>query len=248
MKYNNLKIVFFTGSGISEESGLQTFRGNNGLWHEYKVDEVASLDGWHENPQRVLEFYNKRRHEMLNAKPNKAHYIIGSLGNNKLVELSVITQNIDTLHEQGGAQEVIHLHGRIDQLKSSEYPSLTYPYNKDVKQGDKCEKGFQLRPNVVWFGETLDRSIVHKAKELITHADYLVIVGTSLLVQPAAGLIHFANKNCTIYYIAPEDERNMDVFMNRKKPFKFIKEKATTGVDIVIEDIFGHYPHANKTT
>ncbi len=238
MKTKKTKIVFFTGSGISEESGLHTFRGHNGLWHEYRVEEVASIEGWMDNPQRVLEFYNKRRREMMNALPNKAHRSIGLLQEDKHTEVSVITQNIDTLHEQGSAHNVIHLHGRIDQLKCFDHSTL-YPYDKDVEIGDTCEKGSQLRPNVVWFGEALDHSLINKATELISHADYLVIVGTSLLVQPAAGLIHNVNKNCTVYYVAPDEEKNMDVFMNRKNPFRFIKEKATVGVDMVISDIMG---------
>lgn len=244
MRAKKIKIVFFTGSGISEESGLQTFRGTNGLWHEYRVEEVASIEGWLENPQRALEFYNKRRREMISAKPNLAHQRIAALQMDKLVELSVITQNIDTLHEQGGAADVIHLHGRIDQVKSSDEPSLIYPYQDDLKMGDTDKNGSQLRPNVVWFGEALDRNIVEKAINLISLADYLVIVGTSLIVQPAAGFIHNVHKNCKVYYIAPEEEKNMDVFMNRKNPFKFIKEKATVGVDIVIGDIMGNLPTA----
>lgn len=198
------KIVIFTGAGISAESGLRTFRDNDGYWNEYPVESVASAEGWAKNPSLVLRFYNERRTEFLKAKPNAAHIAIAKLETQ--FDVVVITQNIDDLHEQGGSSNVIHVHGEIGKSRSSIDPSLIYSLTKDsIELGELCDKGSQLRPYVVLFGE--DAVFIDEACEHITTASKILIVGTSLSVYPAAGLIKKAKFSAEKYLVSPEPVR-----------------------------------------
>jgi len=179
------KIVIFTGAGVSAESGLSTFRDADGLWEDHRIEDVASIGGWRRNPAQVLEFYNRRREEVIKAQPNAAHLAIAELQDR--YDTVVITQNVDDLHERAGSSQVLHLHGQILKSRSSVVPSLVYDQNGAIELGDLCEQGHQLRPDIVWFGEQLgDLSTV------VTHlktAARVLVIGTSLNVQPAAGLL-----------------------------------------------------------
>ncbi len=189
------KIVIFSGAGVSAESGLQTFRDSDGLWNNYDVKDVATPQGWQRNPQLVLDFYNARRRQTIEAAPNKAHLAIAAL--EKKFSVVVITQNVDNLHEQAGSTEVIHVHGELTKARSSIDDSLIYTINeKDIKIGDTCDKGSQLRPHIIWFGET--PQFLDVASRHMKTAAKVLVVGTSLAVYPAAGLVkkarHHAEK------------------------------------------------------
>lgn len=182
------KIVVLTGAGISAESGLQTFRDSDGLWEGYDVTEVATPRAWRNNPQLVLDFYNMRRRNVAGAQPNAAHTGLAEL--EKHFDVHIITQNIDDLHERAGSTKILHLHGQIFQMRSEADESLVYDIRGDMKWGDKAEDGAQLRPAIVWFEEPVP--MIEHAIPLVEQADYFVVVGTSLVVYPAAGLLNFA--------------------------------------------------------
>lgn len=185
-KDNKKHIVVFTGAGVSAESGLKTFRDSDGLWENYRIEEVATPEAWERNPKLVLEFYNMRRKQCMEAQPNKAHQLIAEL--EKYYNVSVITQNIDDLHERAGSTNVLHLHGEIMKVRSSVDDNLIYPIKKwNLELGEKCEKGSQLRPHIVWFGEPVP--MMEKAIEIVQTADVFIVVGSSLVVYPAAGLL-----------------------------------------------------------
>lgn len=192
------KLVVLTGSGISEESGIPTFRASDGLWEGHDVTAVASPDGWEANPELVLDFYNQRRRKASTAKPNRAHEILAEL--ELYFDVVVVTQNIDGLHEQAGSSNVIHLHGEITKSESTADSSLVYEIKgTEINLGDSCELGSQLRPHIVWFGEPVPQmqaAIIHARQ-----ADYFLIVGTSLIVYPAAGLIDFVSKDTKKYVV-----------------------------------------------
>jgi NAD-dependent deacetylase len=197
---NKKRIVVFTGAGVSEESGIKTFRGNGGLWEEYNIEDVATPQAWAKNPELVLEFYNKRRKQVVNAQPNKAHYGIAAL--EEQYDVHVITQNIDDLHERAGSKKILHLHGEIRKSRSTVDARMVYEIQgTDLLKGEKCEKGSQLRPHIVWFGEEVPN--MDLACTIVQLADILIIVGTSLNVYPAAGLIHYASPECIKYLIDP---------------------------------------------
>jgi len=179
------KVVVFTGAGISAESGLATFRDKDGLWDKYKLEDVATYSGFENNPNKVLKFYNQRRLKMINAKPNKAHFALNKLC--EKYELTIITQNIDDLHERSGSERVIHLHGKLSQAKSIINNKIYEINGAELNLGDLCELGAQLRPNVVWFGEEVEN--MDLAVKLVVEASIFIIVGTSLNVFPAASLI-----------------------------------------------------------
>lgn len=223
------KVVVFTGAGISAESGLKTFRDSGGLWEEYKVEDVATPQAWSANPARVLEFYNMRRHQALNAKPNHAHLALVML--ETIYDVQIITQNIDDLHEKAGSKKVLHLHGEINKSRSSIDDSLIYPVKgKDLKIGQLCEKGSQLRPHIVWFGEFVP--LMEHANNLASAADLFIIVGTSLNVYPAAGLIHFVPANSPKYLIDPQGVSKdyiPNLIINR--------EKAGVGVPALVKNL-----------
>jgi len=219
------KLVVFTGAGISQESGIKTFRDSGGLWEEYDIMEVATPEAWAKNPELVLEFYNKRRKQALEAKPNRAHEIIAELEKHFVVQ--IITQNIDDLHERAGSTNVLHLHGEITKVRSVATEEIYTIGDKPTFINDFCKDGHQLRPHIVWFGEEVPNMEV--AQELAKTADILLIVGTSLNVYPAAGLVHETSEKCDKYLIDPSDSMTTTSIKN----VTFINEKATKGVAIV---------------
>lgn len=196
------KLVVFSGAGMSAESGVKTFRGGDGLWENYRIEEVATPEAWSADPELVSRFYNERRKHIMECSPNEAHQILASLEN--LFEVLVITQNIDDLHERAGSSRVMHLHGNIRWAKSSgpNQEAAYYPVNGwELTQKDLCPEGYRLRPHVVWFGEEVP--LYEKALEEIPTAELFIVVGTSLMVYPAAGLIHYLNPRCEAYLIDP---------------------------------------------
>ncbi len=215
-------MVVLTGAGMSAESGIRTFRDMGGLWEEYDVTEVASPEAWEKNPERVLRFYNERRKQLLQASPNEGHH--GLVDLEKYFDVEIITQNVDDLHERAGSSKVLHLHGELRKARSTANPSLIYDIEGDeLNLGDLCEEGSQLRPHVVWFGEPVPA--METAVEIIQNADIFVIIGTSLNVYPAAGLIWYAPPACPVYLIDPGD-----VSVTGSRHVTTIKEKASEGI------------------
>lgn len=219
------KLVILTGAGMSAESGISTFRDSGGLWDKYPVEDVATPEAFHRNPALVLEFYNIRRRELIRAKPNEGHAGIADM--EKGFDVQVITQNIDNLHEQAGSTKVLHLHGELMKVRSTGDESLIYelPADKpEINMGDKCEKGYQLRPHIVWFGEAVP--MITEAAELAGKADIFVIIGTSMNVYPAAGLLDYVKKNVPVYLIDPKDVNTgrYDVFHIKKGASEGVKE------------------------
>lgn len=182
------KLVVLSGAGISAESGLKTFRDSDGLWEGYNIEDVATTGAWRRNPQLVLEFYNYRRRNVLDAKPNDAHYVLAEL--EKDFDVTIITQNIDDLHERAGSTDIFHLHGEIFKMRSEYNSQLIYDIKDDISLGDKAEDGAQLRPHIVWFGEAVP--MMEVAIPIVMKADLFVVIGTSLVVYPAAGLVNYA--------------------------------------------------------
>jgi len=224
------KIVVLTGAGVSAESGLSTFRDSGGLWEGHNVMDVASPEGWRKNKKLVLAFYNARRRQLTNARPNDAHFALVKL--EEKYDVTIATQNVDDLHERAGSSNVIHLHGDLNKARSTSHPDLIYVLNgKDINIGDKCEKGSQLRPHIVWFGE-----MVPMMEEAIKHsvdADIFLIIGTSLAVYPAAGLIEFVPEYSEKYIIDPiKPEYNI-----HHSNLTFIQEKATKGTTELVEKL-----------
>jgi NAD-dependent deacetylase len=223
------KLVVLTGSGISSESGLKTFRDAGGLWENYDVMEVASYGGWVKNMELVLRFYNERREQLKNALPNEAHKGLVEL--EKYFDVQIITQNVDNLHEKAGSQQVLHLHGILTQARSTGDPDLIYDIGyKQINPGDNCEKGFQLRPNIVWFGEAVPA--IEKAALITSEADMFVVIGTSMVVYPAAGLIDYVSKNVPVFLIDPNDVA-VPIFRH----IHFIREKAGRGIALLKEKL-----------
>jgi NAD-dependent deacetylase len=181
------KLVVLTGAGISAESGIKTFRDTDGLWEGHSIEEVATPYGWRKNPQRVLDFYNARRNQLAEVKPNAAHYGLVDLESDH--DVVIITQNVDDLHERAGSTNVLHLHGELLKMRSSKNPDLILPYMADIKIGDKASDGSQLRPHIVWFGE--DVPMLNEAIKHVVEADIFAVIGTSLQVYPAASLIDY---------------------------------------------------------
>lgn len=195
------KIVVLTGAGVSAESGLKTFRDHDGLWHNYRIEDVATPEAWERNMDLVNEFYNERRKNLSEAEPNAAHIALAKLEDR--YDVQIVTQNVDDLHERGGSSKVLHLHGELKKVRSSADPSLVYELKGwKLKKGDLCEKGSQLRPHIVWFGEPVP--LIEEAADLCARADLIIIIGTSLQVYPAAGLIHYAFAGAPKYYIDPK--------------------------------------------
>lgn len=216
-----LKLVVLTGAGISAESGISTFRDAGGLWEGYDVMEVASPEGWEADPKMVLEFYNQRRLAAKKAAPNLAHKLLAKLED--FYDVVVITQNIDNLHERGGSSHVIHLHGELSKSRSTARSSLVYDIEgTELNWGDTCELGSQLRPNIVWFGEMVP--LLDTAAEYAQQADIFAVIGTSLVVYPAAGLIHYVPQDSNIYIIDPK----MPAVTETPNLFK-IEKPATIG-------------------
>ena len=194
------KLVVLSGAGISAESGLKTFRDANGLWENHRIEDVATPEGWQKDKALVLKFYNERRKAGMDAKPNAGHLILAEL--EKDFDVQIITQNVDNLHEKTGSTKVLHLHGEIFKARSTRNPELVYDIKGwELNLGDKCELGSQLRPHIVWFGEAVP--MIEPAAELAHDADIFVVVGTSLAVYPAAGLVNFVRRNVPIYVVDP---------------------------------------------
>ena len=220
------RLVVLTGAGISAESGIKTFRDADGLWEGHDIYEVASPQGFHANPELVLDFYNQRRRQLLKVSPNKAHHNLVSLEND--FEVDIITQNVDDLHERAGNKNVIHLHGELLKARSTKNKHLVYNWNKDIAIGDLCEENAQLRPHIVWFGE--DVPLLEKAAEITLQADILVIIGTSMQVYPAASLVNYVQHNTPIYFIDPKPAVNKNAFNN----LTIIEDVASSGTDKLI--------------
>ncbi len=223
------KLIVMTGAGISAESGLKTFRDNGGLWEGHNIEDVATPNGWQSNPSLVLDFYNERRRQLQNASPNRAHLDLAEF--EKLWDVHIITQNVDDLHERAGSKKVLHLHGELLSVRSSLDEELRYHWTRDLKIGDLAEDGSQLRPDIVWFGEAVPNLIL--AEELCRQADAMLVVGTSLQVYPAAGLIFSAPKESIMLYVDPHAEQNM-LKMNSRE-FQFFNVPATEGVKQALE-------------
>lgn len=223
------KIVVFSGAGISAESGIQTFRDNGGLWENHNIEEVATFEAWTKNKELVLNFYNQRRKQIMNSFPNDAHKMIAEL--EKTFEVQVITQNIDDLHERAGSSNVLHLHGEIMKARSTLNPQKIYPlFNWELKVGDKCEYGSQLRPHIVWFGEAVPE--MDRACKLTETADFFITIGTSLNVYPAANLIHVAKREITKFLIDPGD-----IKVSHINNLTVIKSKAVDGMKIISQKL-----------
>ncbi|MDF2158273.1 NAD-dependent deacylase [Algoriphagus sp. CAU 1675] len=219
------KLVVLTGAGISAESGIKTFRDSGGLWEGHNVMQVASPQGWEANRSLVLEFYNQRRKQARECQPNQAHLILARLESS--FDITVITQNVDDLHEKAGSSKVIHLHGELNKAQSTLDPKLVYELDHwEIKEGDLCEKGSQLRPHIVWFGEEVPK--MEEAIEITREADIFLVIGTSLQVYPAAGLMHYAPKNARLILIDPQSPTG-----HLPKKVNFIQEKATVGMRII---------------
>lgn len=216
------KIAVLTGAGISAESGIQTFRDSGGLWENYDIMTVASPQGWKENPDVVLEFYNARRAQLKTVKPNEAHYYLSVLEDK--YEVVIITQNVDDLHERAGSTHVLHLHGELTKVRSEKNESLIYNWEGDLKWGDKSEDGAQLRPHIVWFGEAVP--MMEKAITEVMNADILLIIGTSMAVYPAASLVNYLNPQNPIYLIDPDDTIQVPNLPN----IHVIHKTATEGI------------------
>ena len=226
--YQMKNIVILTGAGISAESGLKTFRDSDGLWEGYNIEDVATPQAWRRNPQMVQDFYNMRRKDVLNAQPNEAHYALAKLEDK--YEVTIITQNIDDLHERAGSTNVIHLHGIITRSQSSLNPKLTYPIDGwELGMDEVCELGSPLRAHVVWFGE--DVPMIEKAALICSCADIFILTGTSLAVYPAAGLINYVPPNATRYIIDP------NIPQVTQQNFIKIQEKATIGLPKLITEL-----------
>ncbi|MDY0779645.1 NAD-dependent deacylase [Tenacibaculum sp. IB213877] len=221
------KLVVLTGAGMSAESGIRTFRDANGLWEGHDVMEVASPQGFYKNPELVLDFYNQRRRQLFEVVPNKAHYNLKLL--EKHFQVSVITQNVDDLHERAGSTNIIHLHGELLKARSIKNNSIIYHWEKDIVLGDLAEDQSQLRPHIVWFGE--DVPMFEKAIKVTKQADILVVIGTSMQVYPAASLVNFVSPKTSIYFIDPKPSINKNAFNN----LTIIEDVATIGTDILLQ-------------
>ncbi len=228
------KLVVLTGAGMSAESGISTFRDSGGLWDTYNVEDVATPEGWARNPQLVTEFYNTRRRELQNVEPCKGHKLLAEL--EKDFDVQIITQNVDNLHERAGSTKVCHLHGELMKVCSSYDPNnprfieTLSPENCEVKIGDRAKDGSQLRPFIVWFGEAVPN--IEAAAEMSSKADIYLIIGTSLNVYPAAGLIHYVPEGCPIYLIDPKP-----VQWNSLLPVHHIMKGASEGIEEFIQKI-----------
>jgi NAD-dependent deacetylase len=221
-------IVVLTGAGISAESWISTFRDSGGLWEGHRVEDVASPEGWHRNKQLVLDFYNLRRADVLKAQPNAAHMALVELS--KHFNVNIITQNVDDLHERAGSTNVLHLHGEILKVRSQAGRQQVYEWRKDLNVGDRCELGSQLRPHIVWFGEAVPE--IENAIRLVRKADICIVIGTSMVVYPAAGLIHEAPHAVRVYFVNPDVNA-----VPHMPSLTVIAERAATGVPALVHQL-----------
>lgn len=217
------KLVVLTGAGMSAESGISTFRGAGGLWEKHPVEEVATPEGWRRNPQLVLDFYNQRRKQLLTVEPNAGHFALAEL--EKYFDVQIITQNVDNLHERAGSTKVLHLHGELTKVRSTGPEEEIFdlsPENYETHLGDKCPKGYQLRPHIVWFGEAVPE--IENAINLAEQADVFLVIGTSLNVYPAAGLLHYVPRTTPVFLIDPNE------VMAPQQHITVIKKGASEGL------------------
>ena len=228
------KLVILSGAGISAESGISTFRDAGGLWDKYPVMQVASIEGYEANPELVINFYNERRKQLLDVKPNQGHILCAEL--EKYFDVTVVTQNVDNLHERAGSHHIIHLHGELTKVCSSYNPNdpryikELKPEEFEVKMGDKAGDGSQLRPFIVWFGEAVPE--IETAVRYVEKADIFVIIGTSMNVYPAASLLYYVPSNADVYLIDPKD-----VNINSRRPITHIKKGASEGMKELLEKL-----------
>lgn len=225
------KIVVLTGAGISAESGIKTFRDAVGLWEGHDVMSVASPEGWERDMALVLDFYNQRRKQLKDVMPNAGHKALVELEDK--YDVVVITQNVDNLHECAGSRRIIHLHGELNKVRSIGVPSLVYEWSDDLHIGDLCEKGYQLRPHIVWFGEMVP--MLESAIEECENGDIFIIIGTSMQVYPAASLISYAPRGSEIYYIDPKPHISYE--LSRLPGLQIIKEPGSIGVPSVVNEL-----------
>ena len=229
------KIVFFTGAGVSAESGVATFRtGDDGLWYNHKVEDVATIDGWNRDKKKVLDFYNMRRAQLKEVHPNLAHQLIAQLEVD--FDVTVITQNVDDLHQRAGSTNVIHLHGELIKVRSTKDSTKIYNWIEDCNIGDKCELGSQLRPHIVWFGENLDPKMIQNATQVAFECDVCVVVGTSMQVAPANSIPFLTKDTALIYYIDPSDVE-FYIPKNRKSFFYHFQQNATDGMKRLSDEL-----------
>lgn len=224
------KVVVLTGAGISAESGLKTFRDADGLWEGHNIMDVATPQGWEANQELVLDFYNQRRKQLLSVEPNLAHKALVKL--EEKFNVTIITQNVDDLHERAGSSKIIHLHGELLKARSSVDENAIQEWKKDIRVGDLCARKSQLRPHIVWFGEEVP--LLDEAAEAVMQADYVLIIGTSMQVYPAAGLMDYAPNNAKLYFIDPRP--NVQSSAN----LSVIAENASTGVPKVVDQLLGN--------
>jgi len=223
------KVVVLTGAGMSADSGLKTFRDSDGLWEGYDISKVATVQGWREDPETVLDFYNKRRKQAFEAKPNEGHKALARL--EESYDVTIITQNVDSLHERAGSSDVLHLHGQLSKVRSVKDPSLIKDIGGDpIHLGDTAEDGAQLRPHVVWFGEMVPN--MEKAAQVVPSADILIVIGTSLVVYPAAGLTDYAKTHIPKFIIDPAKPELYD-----DTGWEHLKKRAATGTPELVNQL-----------
>jgi NAD-dependent deacetylase len=239
------KILVFSGAGVDKESGVETFRDSqDGLWNNNKIEDVATPDGWRRNKEKVLDFYNMRRAQLKEVEPNLAHQIIADLENE--FDVTVVTQNVTNLHERAGSTNVIHLHGELTKVRSTLDPTLIYDWVEDCNLGDKCEKGSQLRPHIIWFGENLNPKLIERAEESAFECDICIIVGTSMQVAPANQIPSLCKVGTPIYYVDPGEGFNLPRWSDGNGRwsenvecinYTHIKEVASIGMEKVKNDL-----------
>lgn len=234
------KLVILTGAGISAESGLKTFRDSGGLWEGFSIEEVASIDGWYRDPAKVLDFYNLRRRQAAHAQPNEAHIALAHLEHH--FDVTIITQNVDDLHERAGSSHIIHLHGVLTHARSERDPDLLVEIGvRDIQLGDEAPDGTQLRPHIVWFGEAVP--MIDPASRIVEQADILLVIGTSLVVYPAAGLIHLARPGTQKYIIDPGQPE-----LYRSHDWNHIRQTACKGVPMLVKQLISRIPPRTHET
>ncbi len=222
-----MKITVLTGAGMSAESGIKTFRDSGGLWEGHDVMEVASPQGWKNNPELVLDFYNQRRKQLLSVQPNTGHIALAELESEHSV--SIITQNVDDLHERAGSTNVLHLHGELFKVRSTVIENTILDWKKDLNLGDTCKDNYQLRPHIVWFGEAVPE--MDNAIRIVMQTDILIIIGTSMQVYPAAGLLQYAPENSKMFFVDPKPS------ISSSERLTVFAENATSGVQKVVSEI-----------
>jgi NAD-dependent deacetylase len=225
------KIVILSGAGISAESGLKTFRDAGGLWEGHDVMQVASPEGWRHDQDLVLEFYNQRRRQLNEVEPNEAHRCITRL--QEWFDVEVVTQNVDDLHERAGNKNVTHLHGELLKVRSTKDERLVYPWTEDLRTGDLCELGGQLRPHIVWFGEAVP--MMEVAADKVLQSDICIIVGTSMQVYPAAGLVDFVSPQAELFYIDPRP--NLSYELRSRQNLRVLASRASEGLPLIVEEL-----------